>query len=355
MFNLVLIVSNFILLFIATITDLKSREISNRLILFFLIFGISFKLLYSVLTKDFTIVSSLFFAFIISFLVFFLLWEVGVIAGGDLKLFIVLSVLIPKLTIPFNISLLFFPVVIFIVSLFMVIPWILLYSLYIIITKKLYLGISKTIFSKPHLNHTIDSTLVAFLIGLIYSLFSKVTPLILIGLAFVFSFLIFKIKNKNVFYIVLSGLYVLIITLTLIENQIINLSLSNFMLVFIFVFLISILTTIYKTIKEKILVETKTINKLKEGDLLVYNYYLSKKKVKLVKPNLFTKIKMLVNNTYHKDLKVDSSKACGISKEDILFLKYLYKNNLIDNKIYLRKTTAFVPAVLLSYILIILI
>ena len=63
---------------------------------------------------------------------------------------------------------------------------------------------------------------------------------------------------------------------------------------------------------------------------------------------------MLINQTYYTNLKVDSSGACGLSKEDILFLKTMYKNNLIDNKIYLRKTVAFTPAILLGYILIIL-
>lgn len=355
MYNLILIISTLLLLLISAITDLKSREISNKLILFFIVFGFSFKISYAFVIKDFTIISSLLFSVIFSFLIFYVFWMGGALAGGDFKLFLVLSILIPNIKLLFNVPLFILPVIIFIISLFMVIPWILIYSSYFIITKKLYLYIFKEITTKKNIIFVFDSTLVAFIIGLIYSLFSKVTPLVLMALAFIFSFLIFKIKNKNLFYVVLLCLYALVITLTIIENQINSISLSNFLFIFIVVFCISIFTILYKTIKEKILIEIKTINKLKEGDLLVYSYYYSKGKIRLVKPNLFKKIKQLTKNVYYKDLKIDSSMACGINKEDILFLKYLYKNNVIDNKIYLRKTTAFVPAVLLSYILIILI
>ena len=123
----------------------------------------------------------------------------------------------------------------------------------------------------------------------------------------------------------------------------------------LFILLFSIFKNTYKIVKDKVLIEEKKISNLKEGDLPVYNYYYKNKKLTLIKPTLFTKIKMLVSGSYYLNLKIDSSKSCGLVNKDILFLKTMYKNNLISNKIYLRKTLAFVPAVLLGYILLILI
>ncbi len=355
MFYLALIVFTLIFLIIATISDIKSREVSNKLILVFLVFGFVFKIMYGVVSKNTSIIWSMLLSVTIAFVFFYILWELGVIAGGDLKLFLVLAVLVPNIALPFNIPSHLFPEIVFLISLFMVIPWILVYSLYFIFKKKYYLLIYKHFIAKDNLMLIIESTAVVFLISLIYSLFSKVTPIIILVPSFIFTIFIFKIKNKRIFYSVLLGLSVMVIVGLTIENQIRNISLVNLFTTIIFISIFSLLGKIYNIIKEKILIESTTINKLKEGDLLVYNYYYSKNKIQLIKPVFFTKIKMLFNNTYFKDLKVDSSKACGITKEDILFLKGMYKNNLIGTKIYLKKTIAFIPAVLLGYILAIII
>lgn len=355
MFYLSLILFTLIFLIIACISDLKSREISNKLILFFLIFGIILKLGYSIITRNYSIVFGALLSLVLTFVVFYILWELGVIAGGDFKLFLVLSILIPNISMPFNLSIIWFPAFVFVISLFMLLPWIIIYSIYFIVVKKYYLDLFKLWISKSNLISMGDSIAVIFLISLLYSLFSKVTVLILLFASFVFTILIYKIKNKKIFYSVILGFYSFTIVALVLENQIRTISLTNLLITVFFVMGFSILGTLYKIIKEKVLIEVKALSKLKEGDLPLYNYYYKNKKLKLIKPTVLTKIKMLLNNTYYLNLKIDSSKACGITKEDILFLKGMYKNNLISSKIYLKKTLAFVPAVLLAYILIIII
>lgn len=355
MYDFFLIFSAIVFLIMAAISDIRSREISNKLILFFLILGIAFKLFLAIITKDFEIITFLFISFLICLILFFLLWEFGVIAGGDLKLFLVLAVLTPKLILPYNLSLYFFTLFVFIVSLFMLFPWILLFSSYHIFKKKLYVAIFKETFTRQNLISLFESFLVVFLMALLFSIFSSINTIFLILLSIVFSLLIFKIKHKKLFYLILGFIYLLTILVLFIKTRLVNLSLMQALEIIVFLFIFSILKSIYKVVKEKILIEEKKISNLKEGDLPVYNYYYKNKKLTLIKPTTFTKIKMLVTGTYYLNLKIDSSKSCGLVNKDILFLKTMYKNNLISNKIYLRKTLAFVPAVLLGYILLILI
>ena len=237
----------------------------------------------------------------------------------------------------------------------MLIPWLLVYSFYFIFKDRLYFSIFKEVFTPKGLIAMFDSFLVVFLVSLLYSMFSQVTAILLVAIAFVFSFLIFKIKNKKLFYIITAMIYLLVAMFLILKIKSIIISVYAVGEIFGFIILFSILKQIYLIIKTKVLIESKTIGKLKEGDLLIYNYYYKNKKLKLIKPTFFTKIKMLASNCYYKDLKVDSSKSCGITEKDILFLKTMYKNNLIKNKIYFKKTLAFVPAVLLAYILMIIV
>ena len=355
MYDFFLIFSAIVFLIMAAISDIRSREISNKLILFFLILGIAFKLFLAIITKDFEIITFLFISFLICLILFFLLWEFGVIAGGDLKLFLVLAVLTPKLILPYNLSLYFFTLFVFIVSLFMLFPWILLFSSYHILKKKLYVNIYRQVFNRQNLVLLFDSFIVVLVVVGLLSLFSSINTIALLLISFVFSIILYKIKNKILFYGTIFVLFLLTFYVLVRTRHIANLSLNLVLELGLFIVLFSILRNTYKIVKDKVLIEEKKVSKLKEGDLPVYNYYYKNKKLTLIKPTTFTKIKMLVTGTYYLNLKIDSSKSCGLVNKDILFLKTMYKNNLISNKIYLRKTLAFVPAVLLGYILLILI
>lgn len=354
MFNLALFFFTLIFLILATVSDLKSREVSNKLILFFLIFGFFFKLFQGILISDFSFFFLSTLSFCISFIAFYLFWEFGVIAGGDLKLFLVLAVMIPDISLPFNLAIYLLPIFIFFISLVMLLPWLFFYSFYFILKKKLYTLLSKQFFKKDNLFLILDSFLVVFLISLFVSIFTNINVFYLLFLSTIFSFLLFSIKRKRYFYISLLVFYFSFVVIFLISDISIPIF-SLFFNILFFVILFNILKQIYSFTKTNILIETKPISKLKEGDLTLYNYYYKNKKLKLIKPLFLTKIKMLLDNSYYKDLKIDSSKAGGLNKQDILFLKTLYKNNLITNKIYLKKTLAFVPAVLLGYLLVILI
>lgn len=351
MYSLVLIFFALVFLVIATTTDLKSREIPNWLIVFFLVFGFAFKLIFGLVSKQPNLIYALLLSLAVTFAVFFLLWEFGVIAGGDLKLFLVLAVLTPDIALPFGLPVFLFSVFVFVVALFMSLPWLLIYSMYFIIKNNLYMAPIQGMLKRKSLLSLLNSVLVVFLLSLVFLLFGAVTPVIVFVFAFVFSFIVFKIRNKKVFYIVLLLAYAVVFYL-LLSMSLFSLSIVYLLLeAILFVVVFSFLRSAYSSVKENMLVYEKQVTELEEGDLLVYSYYYDNNKLELVKPTFLNKIKRLLNNSYYPNLKVDSSKSCGLSKEEIDFLKGLYEHNLIDCKIYLRKTQAFAPAVLLGYIL----
>lgn len=353
----------FLFLLIASYSDLKKREISNKLILFFLVYGILYNLIFALVFKNYGLLLTLLYSLLISIIVFITLWKLGVIAGGDTKLFIAISALLPTMQNTlhlFNVGLgkiqflPIFPIILFVISAFMVLPWILIYSKYLLFKKKHYKDLTNQIISRKNLLLTLDSILVAILVVLVTSLFNFFNVFYILIAFFILAHLIFRIKIKSNFYYVIIGLYLIVLVILFSLNKFNSSLLNTIITTSILVIIYSVFLIYLRFIKEKVLIETKEIAKLKEGDVPIYNYYLIDKKIIIKKPNFITKIKEMANGSYYKDLKVDSSKACGLSKKDITFLKAMYNNRLIDNTIYLKKTVAFTPAALLAFILLIM-
>jgi len=360
--NIVLLVFTFLLLLIASYSDLKTRTISNKLILFFLVFGLISNILFAFFLKDYSSLLILLLSVIISIVLFFILWELGAIAGGDVKLFIAIGCLIPTLSKAlnlFNIAILdkasnlpIFTILLFLASVLMVLPWLLLYSTYLLFLQKKYISFAKEIFSKRNLVSIFDSIIVISLVNLILFAFRVSNFLYILLATIVFTNLLFYIKVKKQFYYLILGLYCLVLIFT--YNRLTIELLTSTLSTIIVICLLSIILIFVKFIKKNIFVETKKISQLKEGDLPVNNYYYIKGKLIIRNPGFFKKILELAKGTYYKNLKIDAHKACGISNKDISFLKDMYKHKLIDNNIYLKKTIPFTPAILLAYILLIL-
>ncbi|HOZ35855.1 MAG TPA: A24 family peptidase C-terminal domain-containing protein [archaeon] len=353
----------FLFLVLASFSDIKTRTISNKLILFFLVFGISYNITFALVSKNYSLLLTLLYSIIISLVFFLVLWELGVIAGGDTKLFIAISAIIPTMqgTLGlFDIGigkievLPIFSLILFVTSAFMVLPWILIYSKYLLFKKKHYKALINETFSRKNLILLLDSIMVVVLVNLLISLLNITNIIFIFAISFVLTFLIFRIKIKLRFYYVILGLYLIIFAILFSTHKLTIDLLITLLDVSVFVIFISILLIYLRYIKEKVLLETKAIAELKEGDLPVYNYYYINKKIILKKPKFLNKIKEMALGTYYKGLKIDSSKACGLSREDITFLKDMYNNRLVENTIYLKKTLSFTPAVLLAYMLLII-
>lgn len=366
MFYVTIIMLFFVFLFLvlASFSDIKTRTISNKLILFFLVFGISYNITFALVSKNYNLLLTLLYSIIISLVVFITLWQLGVIAGGDTKLFIAISAIIPTMQSTLGLfdiglgrleTLPIFSLILFVASAFMVLPWILIYSKYLLLKKKQYreLLLNK-MFSKKNLVLLLDSILVLILISLLLLLFNITNFILIFTISFAFTFLIFRIKTKRYFYYIVLALNLVLLAILFFLNKLTSELFIMLLNISGIVVLISLLFVYLRYVKEKLLIEKKTIAQLKEGDLPVYNYYYINKKIIQKKPNIFNKIKEIALGTYYKGLKINSSKACGLSKKDITFLKDMYNNKLVNNTIYLRKTLAFTPAVLLAFMLLII-
>jgi hypothetical protein len=108
---------------------------------------------------------------------------------------------------------------------------------------------------------------------------------------------------------------------------------------------------IYKIISNYIFSKEIKIENLKEGDVPYNSYYFYNNKVILKKTSFLNTITQMISGKYYKNLKIDSNKVGGLNSKDISFLNKLYTNNLIDNKMKLKKTIPFTVYVLIAYIL----
>ena len=365
MFNFTLFIFLITILFLvfASIYDYKYRIIPNYLILILFCIGILTGITQSIISSSFSYILNTLLSIGITIILCYILWELGLFAGGDFKLFVAISVLNPfNLNIIGNllnfqvINIPIFSITLLIASIVSVVPFLLLISLYQMVSQRYYLILFNIFKSKQTILSFINSIILLFLISSFLNIFSLNTPYFILLLLSILLIIIFsKIQSYNInsFYFAISFVYVLLILSPIFSNSITFsiFQLHDLITIIIFLILIYFAISVYKIIKEKILSETKKVSNIKEGDVPYYNYYLVNKKVKVTNTSLLKAISNMLSGKYYKNLKIDSRKAGGFTNKDIRFLNGSYKDNLIGNTIKLKKTIPFAPAVLLGYIL----
>lgn len=361
-FNFLIFFTLLIFIILCTYFDLKKRIIPNKLIFIFLIFFFCLFLIKLVLFFSFSLLCNTFLSVTITFVVCYLLWEFGVIAGGDLKFFLVVSILLPFNLSVFSIlsldlTLLKYPifsVFLFFSSFLMMLPYILVFSIIKLFTKKNLIYFKRSFFTKNNFENLFLSTLSLFLVSIIVSFFALSFNLIFL---FIFSFILFNLiillKNKNqsgfICFLIFSFSVLIILEIILKKPF---LMFGDLGLIFVINISVSFLLFLIKFTKENILTTPISIKHLQEGTVLSKNYYFNKQTNKLTVENtsFVNQFKRLVAGTYYLNLKIDSNKAGGLNKEDIAFLNTMYENNLIGNKVFVKKTLPFMPVVLMTFI-----
>ncbi len=355
MFFYIAIIISLIGLIIATYTDLKERIVTNKLNFGLAIAGL---LLYSIQSIiDFTIYPILFsiFGLIFGFSFGWILWKLGVFAGGDVKLFMGLGALNPftpallKIGLLTNLSLPIFPITLFLYSLIAFLP----YAIFIIIIKLFQKEKERKIIFKELKENSIKGISFAIILAIIHVIFVSFfnwVPVIFQFLAVILiSILIQKLnqKTKNI----LEAVF-------LITGILLN------MMLFLQTFLASaiIILVMWGVIKlllssRILLVETIAIKDLKEGMIPQKSLVKIKNKIiqtdgisinKIIKYTLEGKISEIINE---KDQIISANKARGLTIEEIKILKNLSKKKLIKNTINIKESMPFVPTMLISYIL----
>lgn len=349
MIFIITVITSIIGLVIATHTDLKERIVPNKLNFGLAIIGIIIYTTQSIIEISFLPIFYSIFGLCFGFFFGWILWKLGVFAGGDVKLFMALGALNPftpaiiKIGLLTNHNLPIFPISLFVYSLIAFLP----YGIIIIIGKLIKNNkIRKKIF-KEIKEKSIIATHTSFFVAGIYLITTIITKNYFLSTIIIFLSIIIwgflKNKKKYLTYIVIF-IGLLINYLLFIEYLII--------LIIILVFfygLIRIMFSMKPLLSKKILVE-----KLEEG--MIPNKTLiwkGKKVVEKEKISLKEIIKKMLNGekiAQEKEI-ISSIKARGLTNKEILIVKKLAKKRLIPKTIYIKDSIPFVPTILLGYIL----
>lgn len=355
MFFYLAIIISIIGLIIATYTDLKERIVPNKLNFSLAIIGLIIYSIWSITIQDITPLLLSMLGLIFGFTFGWVLWKLGVFAGGDVKLFMGLGALNPFTPAIINYGLLtnssmpIFPITLFLYSLIAFLP----YGLFIIITKLIKKKKEREIIISKLKENSINGIRISITIAFIYTIFLVFLPeiniLIKIITIIITGLIIHKI-NENI----RRPLEFIILIIGIITNVLIFIQ-SFLAISILIIFLFGILKLLLSA--KILLIEKIKINDLKEG--MIPQKSLIKKGKKIIEVDGLS-INKIINYTLNKRINeiisekdeiISANKARGLTLEEIKLLKKLSKQKIIRKTINIKESMPFVPTMLISYIL----
>jgi archaeal preflagellin peptidase FlaK len=347
----------FLTLLIAAYTDIRKREVSNKLLLIVFVITLTINIFVTIYYFNIFPINYLIFICIV-FVTCYFLWSLGIFAGGDAKLLICIAALIPYQTQALfsnTFSPFAFVISLFLLAAFINFPIGAFLSIKALIKRSKFLFYLKKELIKKSRN-LVFSVLVIISLYLVLSFFA-LPKLLIIPLSILSGFVNFKIRFP---------LSIVFFVWALIINP-----LSNLKLILIIVVISYIAWFIFKLFwltKNGILNYNKPISKLEEGDLLAYSLMQTDLGLEEYRYSLFIEIKTILRTNKipewrfllakafrkQKHLKrqivINNRFAGGLEKKEVDLIKMEYCNKEIE----LKKTVAFVPSLLVSYIIMIL-
>ncbi|MFA5763762.1 MAG: prepilin peptidase [archaeon] len=333
----------------ATYTDLKERIVPNKLnfgmaLTGLLLFGINsiwVGSLWPIMYSIFGLCTGFFFGWI--------LWKLGVFAGGDVKLFMALGALNPFTPALLHIgiftssSITLFPITLFLHSLLAFLPYGLIIVIYKISKNKEF----RTQMKKEMKTRILQGIHASIIIASIYTILFSFTNNYLIEAIIVFITLIIwnKLETKK---------FILTIILVLLASPQYIVLLQVFLGVAFTIVVIYGLAKLMFSIRP-LLSKEISVSKLEEGMIPTTTLIMKGKKV-VEKENLSLKhiIKALKNGNLNEMLEskneiISSNKARGLSIEELKEIKKLAQKGLIGKKIKIKDSMPFVPTMLIGY------
>jgi archaeal preflagellin peptidase FlaK len=345
------IIISLIGLIIATYTDLKERIVPNKLNYGLAIIGLILFMIQSITENNPLPFIYSFLGMIIGFSFGWVMWKIGIFAGGDVKLFMGLGALNPftpaliKIGAFTNTNAPIFPITLFIYSLFAFLP----YGIFIVLLR-LYKNkkMQKEIFEemKPKILLSIHTAIFASATYAILHTY-YINSLIIIPLILVWSMLK---ENKKYATIIIS------IIALIINNTLFIQALNAAILISV------ILYSLFKTLLsvKRVLITQVEVKKLTEGMIPAKTLIWKGKKVVEQEQLDFKTIIKAIKNKNSNILKemlapkkeiISANKARGINDEELKIVKELAKKGLIPKRMMIKESMPFVPTMLLGYIL----
>ncbi|MGI6589105.1 MAG: prepilin peptidase [Candidatus Iainarchaeum sp.] len=347
-FHLSIIIS-LIGLIIATYTDLKERIVPNKLNYGLAIIGLSLYLIQSIIeTNPLPFLYSLL-GMILGFGFGWVMWKLGVFAGGDVKLFMGLGALnpfTPSLTGAItNTTIPLFPITLFIYSLFAFLP----YGIFVVIVK-LYKNkkMQKEIFEemKPKIILSIHTAIFASAAYAVLYTYS-INSLIIIPLILIWG----TLKENKKYATIITSIIAIILSHNLFIQALLAAILISVILYSLFKTLLSV---------KRVLITEVEVKKLTEGMIPAKTLiWKGKKVVEQETLNLKLILKAIKNKNSNilkemlapKEEIISANKARGINDEELELVKELAKKGLIPKKMLIKESMPFVPTMLLGYII----
>jgi len=355
--------------FYASYTDLKSGIIQNKLTFSLIGVGIILNAVYAVMIRDiwFIVIGLIFTAVI--FAVGYIFWKFGAWAGGDVKLFTALAALLPFYPSLFNYNVLGvefpivstygFPFTLIINSILSILPFLLIYVLYIAVRKKPYLVDELIAPVKDYRKNIVLALVTTSAVTLTYVITSYFNiasyfqyQIIIVSLIMIYLLTLIISKLPNMVKAAVVSVFTVFALYTHIEVTIIGIT-----VLFISITVIGIIRKLLTSINKKALQDDFEITNLKEGMIPAYNIYERDNDVYVDDRGFFEKIRESLKNgdpagiTAPKGKLLISSMAAGLTDENIDLLKKLSEENKIDSEIKIKRGVPFAPSILIGLLI----
>ncbi len=324
----------FYLLF-ATYTDLKERIVPDFLTFFMFLLGILYN--FFLFSQNLLNLNLLLSSFFITLVFSLFLYRTGGWAGGDVKLFLTISIWVPSLSCLFGTCQItpFFTLLLFLLSAVLILPYAFFQTFFILAkdANKRKTAIKEIL---PRLYSSFLYSPVLFASYLLSKSLLFPLPLLLL---LIYAFLPKKYKKP-------ISLICLFFSLT---NPLLFiatvLSLAGFSIAVSFYFL-----------SKKIFRYAKKVSDLEEGDIPADTYILQKNKIIPLKQNFKSLLQKAIKGKLElspKNVFASAFDADGLSQEQIKEFQKKARQKLGPKTIELKKSAPFIPFVCAAYILLI--
>jgi archaeal preflagellin peptidase FlaK len=349
--------------FYAGYSDLKNGIIPNKLTFPLIALGVILNGIYAFIIGNLWYLILCLIYVIIIFILGYLLWKMGAWAGGDVKLFTALAALIPfypalvsytiyNVTFPI-IAQWPFPLTLIINSLLSILPFLLIYVLFI------------SMKNKPHL--------IGELFKPVRDYRKNIVLTLIVTSAIMLSFLITTYLPYQIIIVTLILIYLLTLVISKLPNRIkaviisvvtvvalfqnLVLTLSGIIILFISITIIEIVKKLLTSVSREALQDDLEVQDLKEGMIPAYSMYQLDDAIYFDDKSFFNKFKEILKSgdvskaVAPKGKLLIGSMAAGLTDDDVKLLKDLLDKDRIDYRFRIKKGVPFAPSIFIGLVI----
>jgi preflagellin peptidase FlaK len=348
----------------ASYSDLKSGIIPNKLTFPLIAIGLVLNGIYAILMGEVWIIVVCAVVTGIIFALGYLLWKMGAWAGGDVKLFTALAALLPfnpllisyqLFQVPFPVLGIYpFPLTVIINSILSILPFLLIYVIYIVAKDKRHLVGELTAPVKNYRKNIVLTLVITSAVNITLFITQQThLQIILISLILIYllSLLISKLPNQ------VKAVVVSLVTVAALFYNF-QITIVSMAILFVSIIIIETVVKLLTSVSRKALQDDVPLDKLREGMIPAYNMYQQDDDEIFVDDKSFTqKVKESFKKrdpsivTAPKGKRLVGTLAAGLTDDDINLLKQLKQKNKIPNEFKIKKGVPFAPSILIGLII----